>query len=932
MYLLIETSTNNRLKQIFIHMLLVLCLVLSTAHAQKRTPLGEFPSAKDSLVFPKDSLTVLKKDSTMIADTIKREGLNAPVKYQAKDSIVMTAANMAFLFGEGNVKYQKIELSSEEIDMNLDSSLVYAHYATDSIGEEFGYPLFKEGEQQYESKTMRYNFRTQKGYIANVLTQQGEGYVIADQTKKLKDNVLNMKGGKYTTCDHYDHPHFYIQMTKAKVRPNKNIVTGPVYLVIEDVPLYPIGLPFCFFPFNSTYSSGIIMPTYGDETSRGFFLRDGGYYFALSDYMDLALTGDIYTKGSWGLNAKSSYRKRYKYSGSFNLSLLTTITGEKEMPDYTKSKDFKLNWTHSQDSKANPYRSLSASVNFSTSSYERNQTTSLYSPAMTQNTKGSSVSITQRFPNNPFTLSANMSINQRSRDSSISVTLPDLSISMTRIYPFKRKHRVGKEKWFEKIQMSYTGYIRNSIDTKENLLLHSSLTKDWQNAAEHTIPISASFKLFKYIDISPSINYKERWFSRSVTKGYDLQTNQIVPIDTTYGFNRVFNYTTSVSASSTLYGFFKPLPIFGDKIQMIRHRFKPSISLGWAPDFGDPSYGYYKTIQYQDSYGVEQDYEYSPFEGQIFSVPGQGKQGNVSFSFDNNVEMKIKSNSDSTGFKKISLIDKLSMNMSYNMAADSFKWSDISVGLRLKFTKNYTLQLNGVFDTYTYKYNKTTGLVSRRNVTRLSAGKGFGRLRSTGTSFSYTFDNNTWNKWFGDKKEVKKEDEPIDIDGDGIPDELTQEEKDILNKKDPERTKEGRLRGAKKDEENKDDSGYYANTFPWKLSINYNMRLNYDTQNFDINSMEYKYKLTHSLSFNGSIQPTKNWRLNFNGTYDFDYHKISHLSCNVSRDLHCFQMTASFIPVGPYKSYSFSIAVKSSLLQDLKYDQHNNYNDNLNWY
>ena len=472
-----------------------------------------------TLVVAGDTVVPAKKDSALFLDSIPRKnGLEAPVSYQAKDSIVMTGANWAFLYGASDVKYQQIQLQSERIEMNMDSSLVYATFGKDTLGNEFGYPVFIDGQQQYESKSMRYNFGTKKGYITDVITQQGEGYVTAGRTKKTEGDALNMVGGRYTTCDEHEHPHFYIKMTKAKVRPNKDIVTGPVYMVFEDVPLYPIGLPFCFFPFSDSYSSGVIMPTFGDESTRGFYLRDGGYYFALSDYMDLAVTGEIYTKGSWGLSARSNYRKRYKYSGSFNASYLVTRLGDKGLPDYSKSKDFKLNWTHTQDPKANPYRSFSASVNFSTSSYDRNNMNSFYPGSQgfadaNQNTKGSSINITQRFPNNPFTISATMNVNQRSKDSTISLTLPDITVTMSRIYPFKRKNKVGKDRWYEKISMSYNGYLRNSIDTKENLLFKSSLVKDWKNAMQHQIPVSATFSLFKYLNISPTVNYTERWYT-----------------------------------------------------------------------------------------------------------------------------------------------------------------------------------------------------------------------------------------------------------------------------------------------------------------------------------------------------------------------------------------------------------------------------------
>lgn len=871
------------------------------------------PAATDSMALASDSIPK------------KQTGLDAPVAYQAKDSIVMTAGNWAYLYGEGDVKYQQIGLQAEVIEMNMDSSLVFAKFGRDSIGEEFGYPLFKDGDQEYESKTMRYNFTTRKGYITDVITQQGEGYVTAGRTKKMEDDVMNMVGGKYTTCDEHDHPHFYIQMTKAKVRPKKNIVTGPLYMVIEDVPLYPIGLPFCFFPFSSTYSSGVIMPTYTDDSNRGFGLRDGGYYFALSDYIDLAVTGEIYTKGSWGLQAQSSYKKRYRFSGNFNAAYQVTKFGDKGLPDYSLNKDFRLNWTHSQDPKANPYRTFSASVNFSTSSFDRNKTNGFLNPNNSDaisNTKGSSVNITQRFPNAPLSLSATMNVNQRSSDSSVAVTFPNLTITLSRIYPFKRKKPIGKERWYEKISMSYSGYFKNSITTKENLLFKSNLIKDWKNSMEHSIPVSATFTAFKYINISPSFNYKESWYTSKITKQFDPQLNRLVDRDTTYGFYRIYDYNASVSASTTLYGMYKPLPFLGDKVQAIRHRMEPSISISAAPDFGSSIHGFYDHYQYIDANGEQVDYVYSPFSHNG-SIPG-GKQGSLNFSLDNNVEMKIKSDKDSTGVRKISLIDKLSLGMSYNMAADSFKWSDLSVGLRLKFSKNYTLNLNGQFDTYTYQAD-SKGNPIRVDVPRWKAGKGIGRLRSTGTSFSYTFNNDTFRKWFGGGTDSNISEENI---GDGKQEDLTVENPNDATV--PEEKEGGRLRGKKKDIGEYDADGYLISKIPWSLSFNYSMQLRYG--DFDPNKLEYKYALTHALSFNGNIQPTKNWSFNFNATYDFDNKKISYMTCNVTRNLHCFQMSASFVPVGPYKSYTFSIAVSSSLLKDLKYNQSSNVREGQTWY
>ncbi|GAB6394848.1 MAG: LPS-assembly protein LptD [Bacteroidales bacterium] len=883
----------------------------------------------ETATLPPDTLAPAPAAADTVAKT--KSALEATVTYTASDSIIMTAGNRAYMYGQGNVKYQQIELESELIEMNLDSSIVFAKFGRDSAGEPFGYPLFKDGGQQYESKTMRYNFKSKKGYITDVITQQGEGYVTSARTKKLEDDILNMEGGKYTTCDEHDHPHFYIQMTKAKVRPKKNIVTGPVYLVIEDVPLYILGLPFAYFPFSETYSSGILFPTYGEESTRGFYLREGGYYFAFSDYIDLALTGEYYTKGSWGVNARSSYRKRYRFSGNFNASWLVTKLGDKDLPDYSLTRDFKLNWTHSQDAKANPYTTFSASVNFATTGYDKNNIQGMYVPTSTQNTKGSSVSISKRFPNNPLSLSATMNVNQSARDTMLSVTFPDLTISMSRIYPFKRKQAIGSERWYEKISMSYSGSLRNSISTKEYKFLQSNLIKDWKNAMQHQIPVSATFNVFNYINLSPSVNYRERWYTNKIEKGYDGEQNQVVTVDTAYGFYRVYDYNTSLSASTTLYGFFQPLfPLFG--LKTLRHRMDLSVSVGFTPDFGDKMYGFYKEYAYENNLGEKQTVIYSPFEQGMFGVPGRGKQGNVSFGWDNNFEGKFRSDRDSTGEEKRMLIDKLSFAMSHNLMADSFKWSDLNVGLRLKLSKSYTLNLNGVFDTYTYAVSETPDggkSFRRQNVMRIQAGKGLGRLRSTGTSFSYTFNNDTFKKWFGRKDNTnepsagQETDEPENL--------RTLDEFGEIQNLVPEEKSGGRLRKTQTPTAGDTDAdGYWMNAFPWSLSLNYSLSLGYG--DFNYAKKEYDYRVTQALSCSGNIQPTKNWRVNFNATYDFDTKKLSYLTCNISRNLHCFNMTASIIPVGNYKSYSFSIAVSSSLLKDLKYDRRSNYREGQQWY
>ena len=894
-----------------------------------------------------DSLLLLNDSLLLTTDTVpKKKGtLEATVEYASKDSIIWTADNMAFLFGEGNVKYQSIELKSEFIQMDMDSSTLFATHGVDSLGKEFGRPEFKDGDQMLEGREMHYNFKTTKATAKNVVTQQGDGYVIADIAKKMPNDVLNMEGGRYTSCDLTEHPHFYLKMLKAKVRPGKDIVSGPVWLVIEDVPLFPIVLPFAFFPFTDTYSSGIIMPTYGDEMNRGFYLRNGGYYLALSDYYDLAVTGEVYTKGSWGITGQTSYRKRYKYSGSISASYLTTVTGDKGLDDYSKQKDFSIKISHSQDPKANPFQTISASVDYSTSSYDRRQLNSLYTPAATQNNKGSSISYSRKFPNSPFNLSAALNINQRSQDSTVNVTLPDMTITMSRIYPLKRKNAIGKDRWYEKISVNYNAQLRNSISTKENLLFSSNLIKDWKNGIQHRSDINATYSFFDVINLSPNFSYTERWYSYRIERAYDPEIKRIAPSDTIYGFNRVYNYSGSVSASTTLYGMYIPWKPFQKYVKAIRHRVDPSISFSATPDFGDRKYGFYNTYTFVNGANMlpgtpdSLSETYSPFAGQLFGVPGQGKSGSISFSLDNNIEAKIADKNEPSGERKISLIDKLSGSLSYNLAADSFNWSNLNTNIRLKLSKSYTLNLNATFDTYLYEYNETSGRLYRINKTRFAGGKGIGRigrLQSTGTSYSYTFNNDTFKKWFGGgdgDKSNRNKNATMDDDS-RYEDEYDPDNPNDLDMRtdlnnDPRGRRSGREKQTTGDY---DDDGYYNATIPWSFSVNYNLSVGYDQQKIDTLKKEYSYQFTHALSFNGNIQPTKNWRITFNATYDFKNKNIPYATFSISRSMHCWNMSAQVIPMGPMKSYSFSIAANASMLKDLKYDQRSSPYNNQSWY
>lgn len=868
----------------------------------------------DTTIYSVDTLQILTDSlsnntvptKTPIQIPSKKSTLTDVVDYSAQDSIVLMGNNWGYLYGDAEIKYTDIGIKGEEISMNMDSSLVYASYGLDSVGNEFGYPVFKDKSGDYEMKTVKYNFNTRKGYITNVITQQGEGYVVAKQAKKADDESFFIKDGQYTTCDDHDHPHFYFALTKGKVRPGKDVVTGPAYLVIEGLPL-PLGIPFGFFPFTDKYSSGVIMPSFGDDLERGFNLRDGGYYFAINDYMDLALTGEIFTKGSWGLNANSSYRKRYRYSGSFSAGYLVTKLGDKGASDYSLSKDFKINWTHTQDPKANMYRTLSASVNFSTTSYNRNELNTMYNPNLyTQSIKSSTVNVTQRFPNSPWSVSGSMTINQNSVDSSVSLTLPNMSISMSQLSPFKRKKAVGAEQWYEKIRLSYSGEFRNSITTKENLLFKSKFPQDWQNGMKHNIPVSATFNVFNYLNITPSANYTEIWDTRKIYYRPDA-SGRILPSDTINEFGRVYYFNASVSFQTKVYGFFKP--VFAKKTT-IRHVFTPDISFSARPDFSAAKFGFYESFKYIDANGYEQTYTYSPYANGLFGTAPSGKQGAINFSFQNNLEMKTPSQSDSTGFKKISLIDNLTIGFSNNIMADSLHWSDISTSIRFKFTQSMpAININAVWDPYTYALNESGNPV-KVNKMRINEGKGLARLRSTGYSLSPSINQDTFKKWFGKDKQSKdsKQSEANTTPELPLDDPLganSEESKSLL--------------GGKKDDGDYDSDGYVNNEVKWNLGLNFSMNYNYGT--FNKEKLEYNGRWTKSLSFSGSIQPSKNWNMTFNGSYDFDAKKIPYMSCSISRDLHCWTLSANFIPIGPRTSYYFSIRANASMLQDLKQEK-----------
>lgn len=895
-------------------------------------PFSVSDSLKDSLLLPNATNTRsgrgLRYDSTAIdttaADSAKRKpGIDAPVDYECTDSLVYDAeTRLVHLYGKAQVKYMDMTLNAAKITMNMDSSMVRAAGERDTAGILQDKPVYSQGSDNYHSELMAFNFKTKKGYITNVETTQGDGFMQSQHSKRAADGTLYLEHAKYTTCD-AKHPHFYLALSRAKVRPGKESVFGPAYLVVADVPL-PLAVPYGFFPFNKKYSSGFIMPSYGDETSRGFYLRDGGYYFAINDYMDFKALGEIYTKGSWGLSAETNYRKRYRYNGNFYISFLRTVDGEKNMPDYAVTKSLKVQWTHSKDAKASPNTTFSARVNFASENYERSNLESMYNPlAYTQSTRASSVSFSHTFPSIGLNIAGSTNLTQSLRDSSVSMTLPDLSISLNRFYPFRRKHQAGKERWYEKISMSYTGSLSNSINTKEDKLFKSNLVKDWRNGMQHRIPIDATFQVFKYINISPQFSLRDIMYTNRVMRSWD-ETTQKEVADTTYGFYNLYDWSLGVSANTTLYGFYKPWrKLFGDKIIAVRHVFKPSVSFSYAPDFTSSHYGYQRTYVKTDANGEVSTVTYSPYSGGIYSYPSGTKQGMITMSVSNNVEMKVKSDRDTTGERKISIIDEFYGALSYNMAAETRPWSNLNTRIRLKLTKNYTFSMAAVFATYAYAFDKN-GRVVTSDRTEWSYGR-FGRFQGMSQNLSYTFNNETLSKLFSrrsDRSTASNDETDTDTDTDA---EDANIDPDLRNAK-----KGGK---QKKQKAKVDEDGYLRFSLPWSFTVSYGISMAEDrSKQINVRRMRYPYSFTQTMNFSGYLRIAEGWNISFTSGYDFNYHELSMTTASVSRDLHCFEMSCSVV-LRPYSSFNFTFRARANELADaLKWDKRSSYSSNIEWY
>ena len=854
-------------------------------------------------IFDEQTVTDLNAEliqsDTLVSDTIQINSLaldsfpkaiiEAPIVYNASDSIIVSFdGQKVYLYNNSTVTYQDIELTAYFIELDLQTKEIYAEGLLDSTETLVQKPIFRQGSEEYDSETMRYNFETEKAFITNVVSEQGEGRILSDRTKKIGKEVFITENAKYTTCD-ADHPHFYLHLSKAKVISGNKIITGPAYMVLEDFPIYFPFIPFGYFPNSPSYSSGILVPTYGEEQNRGFFLRDGGYYWAANEYFDLAVRGDMYSRGSWGTKLHTNYKKRYKFSGAFDFKYAMNVYGEEGLDTYSRSPQFQVTWSHSQDGKANPNQTFSASVNFSTSGYDKQNSLSANNYLRTQ--KSSSISYSRKFENTPFNMSGNFRHSQNSTDTTLTLSLPELTFSMAKVYPLRKKNRIGPLKFYEKFGISYTGNLKNSITAKEYEILDQSFADDWKNGIKHGIPISfPSFNLFKFVNVSPSIGYNEKWYIKKYDYSYskdevfqDERGNDThIKIDTITGLNRIYDYSYSLSTSTNIYGMYIPLNP-NSKIKGIRHKFSPSASFSYRPDFGDPRFGYWQTIV--DSSGMISYHDVNA-NGIYGGSPGRGASGAISLSINNNVEMKVLDLADTTKtdteqqFRKVKIIDNLSFSSSYNLIADSLNLAPISMRARTTIA-GVSINMGGILDPYELDENY-------RKINKFSwnekngIGK-LGRITRANMSFGMSFKSKKGEQESDRNKELV---EDVNL-----------------------------FQGGYED--------YIDFNIPWDFGFDYSLNYSGPT------SSTPNGTVTQTLGFRGNVNLTEKWRISMNTNFDIMEKEFSFTTFNVNRDLHCWAMSFNFVPFGYMKSYSFTINAKSSMLKDLKLQKQQSHYDNL---
>ncbi len=812
--------------------------------------------AERSIYEPDTNAKAISKDTVFYA--ISPDALDFPVYYTATDSTILDVKNQkVFLYGNAQVKYADMTLKAQYIEINLKTNIVYAKGLPDTSGIVAGNPEFEDKSDKFKSESITYNIKSKKGIITNVFTQQEDGYLHGQKVKKFADNSITIKNGKFTTCDR-EHPHFYVGMTKAKVIPNEKIISGPAYLVIDDVPL-PIGIPFGYFPNTRRRSAGILLPEPGEENKKGFFLKNGGFYFGISDYADFKIMGDIYTKGGWSAGLDANYIIRYKFSGNVKVQYFKMIISEKGLPDYQNKDQYRINWVHRQDPKAHPSRQFSANVQLSSVNENRYNA---YNPKdYLQNTYSSSVYYRKKITGTPFSYDVNLSHSQNNTDSIVNLTLPSIQLTMERIFPFQRKQVVGKPAWYESIGFAVSSQFSNKVSVHDTSLFKQSTLHSFKSGVKHTLPLSTSVKILKYFTLGPSVNYNERWYFAKVEKrldttmvihGNDTIRSRIVN-DSVPGFYRVYDYNCGASIRTTLYGFYQ---FKSAKITTIRHKVDPAVSFSYTPDFSTPGFGYYA------QYPNDSSRMYSYYESAVYGTAPKGKNGSVGFSLSNNLEMKYKSTTDTSGFVKVPIFEAFNLSTSYNIFADSLKWAPVSVNIRTRLFKMFDINANASYSLY--QINQEGKQINRFYYSDILH---FGRLTSFGFRTGMRLNNDVF-------KSTQKNDKTS---------------KPVMS-----------------------DQAYDYFSVPWNITFNYS---------FTYSRPAYKSNIVQTLTFSGDFSLTKKWKTGFTSGYDIKNKDFTYTTFNISRDLHCWMMTLSVSPFGNHQFYSFFIGVRSGVLQDLKYEK-----------
>ena len=859
-------------------------------------------SAKDTLVSNivdsmayteiRDSLAVdsLNTDRGIVDSTNRRKYPNSenkidtPVDYKARDSIIFDLKNKtAYLHQKGEILYENIELKSDYVVVNFDIQELYAEGVPDSLGEMEGEPIFVDGGKPYNSKTLRYNFKSKKGIISHIVTKEGEGYLHGDRVKKMNDSVMYLSSGSFTTCD-LDHPHFAIEFSKSKLITGDRIITSTAYLSIGDVPT-PLIIPFGVFPFSQTRTSGILIPSYGWEKNRGYYLQRGGYYFAINDYVDLALRGNIYTNLSWGINAVSNYYKRYKFRGNVDLTYENVKQGIEGTQSEQSFNNFQFRWKHEQDPKANPRSRFSADVNFVSQKYGQ------YSTNVSDylnNTTSSSIAYQTKIGNS-FNANVTLSETYNTQTKTYNITFPEFRLYSNQLEPFKRKKQTGEPKWYEKIYLSYTLNTANKISSLDSLLFKKETLKGMRNGMSHEIPVSYSTKVLKYFNWTSSINYTERWYLQSIEKQFDLSENKVA-YDTLRGFKTNREASFSSNISTQVYGMFN----FKNKyVKAFRHVITPTLGFTYRPDFGKPRYGFWKS--YQDS-ELRQHF-YSVFENSLYGGPPNGESGNLNFSLGNKFEMKTRNKKDTVnGTRKIMLIEDLRFSMGYDIAKDSCNFSPLSITGRTTLFKSLRIDYRGSFSPYCID---TNGVLLNQFIWEKD--KNFFRKENTSwqLSLSYSLNPSTFKKDnSGSLAEESKPPAPPVLSPFNNPNEYLGTHVDF--------------------------------SVPWSLNISYSLNF---TNRYIAKELGYESKTIQTLNFSGDFSLTPKWKIGFSSGYDFENKEMSYTSIDVYRDLHCWEMRFNWVPIGFRKSWNFTIAVKASMLKDaMKYEMKQDFRDNENFY